>query len=158
MKNPKVKSFTLSELLVVMIITAIVVGLAFSVLRLVQRQIHLIQKNYDKSIELALFEQKLWQDFNEYPIVAFHLKSNKLQLESEKDTIIYLFESENVIRNKDTIKIKVVVESVFLEGRKVKERNIDAIRLNAETELPEYVIFVFRKLDVNFYMNREDGF
>ncbi|TEB40727.1 hypothetical protein D0809_29130, partial [Flavobacterium circumlabens] len=36
----KVKSFTLSELLIVMIITAIVVGMAFSVLRLVQKQIH----------------------------------------------------------------------------------------------------------------------
>lgn len=157
MKNAKVKSFTLSELLVVMIITAIVVGIAFSVLRLVQRQIHLIQKNYDKSVELALFEQKLWQDFNEYPKVVFNSKENKLLLESEKDTVIYHFDSENVLRNKDTIKVKVGVDNVFLEGKKVSEGNVDAIRLNAEIELPEYTIFVFRKLDVNFYMNREDG-
>lgn len=157
MKNPKVKSFTLSELLVVMIITAIVVGIAFSVLRLVQRQIRLIQKNYDKSVELAFFEQKLWQDFNEYPKVVFNSKENKLLLESEKDTVIYHFDSENVLRNKDTIKVKVGVDNVFLEGKKVSEGNVDAIRLNAKIELPEYTIFVFRKLDVNFYMNREDG-
>lgn len=157
MKSLKVKSFTLSELLVVMIITAIVVGLAFSVLRLVQRQIYLIQKNYDKSVELALFEQKLWQDFNEHPVVVFNSKANKLQLESEIDTVIYHFESENVLRDKDTIKVKVNVANVLFEGKKVNEGDIDAIRLNAETELPEYSIFVFRKLDVNFYMNRENG-
>jgi Tfp pilus assembly protein FimT len=55
----KLKSFTLSELLIVMIITAIVVGMAFSVLRLVQKQIHTIQTNFDKSSTLALFEQRL---------------------------------------------------------------------------------------------------
>lgn len=39
MLNKKLYSFTLAELLIVMVLTAIVVGLAFSVLRLVQKEI-----------------------------------------------------------------------------------------------------------------------
>ncbi|WP_299517042.1 prepilin-type N-terminal cleavage/methylation domain-containing protein, partial [uncultured Flavobacterium sp.] len=60
----KVKSFTLSELIVVMIITVIVVGIAFSVLLLVKKQIKGIEKNYQKTTQLALFEEKFWRDFN----------------------------------------------------------------------------------------------
>ncbi|WP_230978951.1 prepilin-type N-terminal cleavage/methylation domain-containing protein [Flavobacterium supellecticarium] len=39
MLNKKLYSFTLAELLIVMVLTAIVVGLAFSILRLVQKEI-----------------------------------------------------------------------------------------------------------------------
>ena len=67
----KTPSFTLLELLVVMIITAIVVGMAFSVLRLVQNQIHAIKSNFEKTSTLALFEQQLWQDFNDKNEIQF---------------------------------------------------------------------------------------
>ena len=158
MEETKVKSFTLSEILVVMIITAIVVGLAFSVLSLVQKQIHLIQKNYDKAIELALFEQKLWQDFHEYSNITFDAYNRKLQLKSEIDSIQYVFYDDVVIRQEDTIKVKLKVLDVFFGGAKAQKHNIDAIKLLAEQELPDYEIFVFKKQDVNFYMNSGDGF
>ncbi|MGX7666050.1 PulJ/GspJ family protein [Flavobacterium pedocola] len=158
MGKTKVKSFTLSEILVVMVITAIVVGLAFSVLRLVQKQIHLIRKNYDKSVELALFEQKLWQDFHEYGNITFDARNRKLQMKSEIDSIQYVFYDDLVMRQQDTIKVKLKVLDVFFEGTKAQERNIDAIKLLAEQELPDYDIFVFKNQDVNFYMNSGNGF
>lgn len=154
----KVKSFTLSELLVVMIITAIVVGMAFSVLRLVQKQISSIQSNYEKSTKLSLFEQRLWQDFNEYSKVNFNKQSNQLVLASELDSIVYVFEADYAIRNKDSVKVKLTVENVFYEGEKVTEGEIDAISISGEAELPKFKIFVSKKNDLTQKMNKEDGF
>jgi type II secretory pathway component PulJ len=156
--NNKVKSFTLSELLVVMIITAIVVGMAFSVLRLVQKQIHTIQKNYDKSTNLSLFEQRLWQDFNEYSQIQFDENENKLMLKSEMDTITYSFQDDFILRDNDTIKLKLVIDKILMQGKLIKNGNIDAMSISGEAELPKYKIFVSKRNDLTLSINQEDGF
>ena len=151
----KLKSFTLAELIVVMIITAIVVGMAFSVLRIVQKQIHTIQANFDKTSTLALFEQKLWQDFNEPHNIIYN--KNELILISETDTINYSFQEKFTMRNQDTIKLKITPNKAFLKGKEIMSGTIDAITLQANTELPDYEIFVSKKNDITFFMNQEDG-
>ena len=157
MSRSKIKSFTLSELLVVMIITAIVVGMAFSVLRLVQKQIVMIQNNYSKTANLSLFEQRLWQDFNAFIEVKLTENGTNLSMKSEMDSVFYKFNEDFILRNSDTIKLKLTIDRVFFEGKQVKEGNIDAISLSGELELPNYAIFVSRKNDVTFFMN-QDGF
>ena len=157
MASGKLKSFTLSELLIVMIITAIVVGLAFSVLRLVQNQIHAIQTNFEKTTTLALFEQQLWQDFNEpHEIIYDHQKQN-IMLVSEIDTVNYSFQENYTLRNLDTIKLKLVAQNAFLNGKEINNGIIDAIKISAETALPNYEIFVSKKNDLTFFMNQENG-
>ncbi|MBC7410101.1 MAG: prepilin-type N-terminal cleavage/methylation domain-containing protein [Arcicella sp.] len=156
LKN-KIKSFTLSEMLVVMIITAIVVGMAFSVLKLVQKQIHTIQKNFDKTSTLALFEQRLWLDFNEYNSIKLFQKQNNIRLESELDTIIYAFSDDFILRNTDTIKLKLSITKGMFQSQQVKEGVIDAIQISGESELPNYTIFVSKKNDLTYFMN-QDGF
>lgn len=156
--NNKVKSFTLSELLVVMIITAIVVGMAFSVIRLVQKQIHTIQKNYGKSTNLSLFEQRLWQDFNEYSQIQFDENENKLVLQSEMDTIVYSFQNDFILRNNDTIKLKLVIDEILMEGKLIKNGDIDAMSISGEAELTKYKIFVSKKNDLTMSVNQEDVF
>ena len=153
----KLKSFTLAELLVVMIITAIVVGMAFTVLRIVQKQIHAIQTNFDKTSTLALFEQKLWQDFNEPHTIIYDNQNQTLIMTSEIDTITYLFKEDFSMRNLDTIKLKINPKNAFFKGKEVTKGYIDAIRLSAETSLPDYEIFVSKKNDITFFMNQEDG-
>jgi hypothetical protein len=153
----KLKSFTLAELLVVMIITAIVVGMAFTVLRIVQKQIHAIQTNFDKTSTLALFEQKLWQDFNETNAIIYDNQNQTLMMTSEIDTITYLFKEDFSMRNLDTIKLKIDPKNAFFKGKEVTKGYIDAIRLSAETSLPDYEIFVSKKNDITFFMNQEDG-
>jgi competence protein ComGF len=157
MQKNKIKSFTLLELLVVMIITAIVVGMAFSVLRLVQKQIHVIETNFAKTSSLALFEQKLWQDFNELNTIQFNEDTNSLLMESEMDTVLYSFQENYILRNKDTIKLKLVANKLFFKGKEVKEGNIDALSISGIAELPDYEIFVSKKNDVTLSMNQEDG-
>lgn len=157
MTNPKIKSFTLPELLVVMILTVIVVGMAFSVLRLVQRQIHAIETNFEKTSSLALFEQRLWQDFNETNTIRFDAKKNSLLMESEMDTVVYSFQENYIIRNTDTIKLRLATNKLFFRGKEVDEGNIDALSISGKAELPDYEIFVSKKNDLTLFMN-QDGF
>lgn len=157
MATGKIKSFTLSELLIVMIITAIVVGIAFSVLRLVQKQIHTIQTNFDKTSTLALFEQKLWQDFNEPYTIVYDTKKQILILNSETDTVTYSFQENYTLRNTDTIPLKLIPKTFFFNGKEIQNGTIDAMRLSAITDLPDYEIFVSKKNDITFFMNQEDG-
>lgn len=153
----KLKSFTLAELLVVMIITAIVVGMAFSVLRLVQKQIYAIQTNFDKTSTLALFEQKLWHDFNEPHTIIYDSQKQILVMTSEIDTVTYSFQEKFTMRNLDTIKLKINPNKIFFKGKEIKSGTIDAITLFAETELPDYQIFVSKKNDLTLFMNQENG-
>ena len=125
MQTSKIKSFTLSELLVVMIITAIVVGLAFSVLGLVRNQIYTIEKNYSKTTELALLEQVLCQDFNTCNTAKFD--NGMLILISDIDTIRYSFQPEYLLRNQDTINLKLKIDRRYYCGKQVRSAYIDAI-------------------------------
>lgn len=153
----KLKSFTLAELLIVMIITAIVVSMAFSVLRLVQKQIHAIQTNFEKTSTLALFEQRLWQDFNEPHSIIYDSQKQVLIMTSEIDTVTYSFREKFTMRNLDTIKLKIIPNKIFFKGKEIKSGTIDAITLLAETELPDYQIFVSKKNDITLFMNQENG-
>lgn len=153
----KMPSFTLPELLVVMIITAIVVGMAFSVLRLVQNQIHAIQTNFEKTSTLALFEQQLWQDFNDKNEIQFHEKENSLLMESEMDTVVYSFQENYILRNTDTIQLKLQLNTLFFNGREVQGDTIDALSISGKAELPDYEIFVSKKNDLTHFMNQQDG-
>jgi hypothetical protein len=140
-----------------MIITAIVVGLAFSVLRLVQKQIYAIQKNFDKTTTLVLFEQKMWQDFNELHTIQFDSKYNSLILTSEIDTVNYTFRDNFILRNKDTIQLQVGVSKLLFNGKEVKTGYIDALSISGEAEIPNYEIFISKKNDLTFFMNQENG-
>jgi len=150
----KVPSFTLAELIVVMIITSIVVGIAFSVLRLVQNQIYAIQANFDKTSTLALFEQQLWQDFNDKEVILYNENENRLQLQSEIDTVNYSFQQNFILRNTDTIKLKLQLNKMFFNGKEVQGDTIDALSVSGKAELPDYEIFVSRKNDLTLFMNR----
>ena len=154
MQNNKVQSFTLSELLVVMIITVIVVGLAFSVLNLVQKQIHGIRKNFDKTTELALFEQQLYQDFNNSNSIVY--QENKIHI-TGLDTVSYTVYGDYSLRNNDTIPLRLQIIRTYLSGKEVKKGNIDGLLLSAEQEIPDYSIFVSGERDASNLIN-QDGF
>ncbi|NDI98164.1 hypothetical protein GWA97_03660 [Flavobacterium sp. LaA7.5] len=150
-QHAKVKSFTLSEMLVVMIITAIVVGIAFSVLSLVQKQIRTVERNFAKTTEISLFEQRLWQDFNSHNTIK--AIDNKVICTSDIDTVTYSFNPEYLLRNADTIHSQLTVDKFYYLGNEVKSGFIDAVTISAQKELPNYTIFVSMQYDATHYMN-----
>ncbi|GGB73407.1 hypothetical protein GCM10007424_11650 [Flavobacterium suaedae] len=155
MASNKVKSFTLSEMLVVMIITAIVVGIAFSVLNLVQRQISGIEKNFSKTTALSLFEQRLWADFNRHNNIIAN--SNTIIFVSDVDTVLYTFNENHVLRNTDTINTKLITNKFYYLGKEVQSGTIDAVLISAGKEMSNYSIFASMEHDASYFMNN-DGF
>ncbi|WP_406755908.1 PulJ/GspJ family protein, partial [Tenacibaculum maritimum] len=67
--NKKIKAFTLSEMLVVLVISSILISLTFLILSMVQQQVEIIQGNLKRKQQVQFLERVLWKDFNEYSVV-----------------------------------------------------------------------------------------
>lgn len=155
MKAAKVKSFTLPEMLVVMIITVIVAGIALSVLSLVRGQIYSIETNFQKATTLSLLEQRLWQDFNTHNRILY--ARDELLLVSDIDSVKYSFYEKYTLRNRDTINAEILIDKAYYMGEMVRSGCIDAVSLSAQKELPGYTIFLSTANDATNSMNH-NGF
>ncbi len=146
----KVKAFTLTELIVVMIIFTIVISLAFMALSMVKRQVGHIQKRTVAKEELIGLEKVLNKDFNTYGLADF--SGNNLSFKSPIDSVNYVFEEGFLLRNRDTIKISISNLTFFLDGNNVKKGNVDAIKF-ISTELNNRATFIYTIKDAAFYLN-----
>lgn len=152
MKTKKIAAFTLSELLVVMIISSIVVSLTFVTLGLVQKQISEIQRNFKDQQEIQLLERVLLQDLNRHQ--TFYQKDKDLLiLHSSKDSIFYQFEEAYILRNKDTFHLKVVEKQFLLDNTIAKEGWIDAMHLEFNQSYSAKNIFIYNIKDAAHYLN-----
>lgn len=155
MRNSKVQSFTLAELLVVMVLTTIVVGIAFSVLTAVQQQLKKVNDVLDKTTQLAFFEQQLYMDFTNHTTAYFNSTTQTLTLTSDVNTINYHYHPDFVLRNTDTLNVKVSVQKNYFEGVVVLNGSIDAISITADPDIPNYPIFIYKNNDATSYINTD---
>ncbi len=149
----KIQAFTLSEMIIVIIITSIVVGMAFSVLSLVQKHMSSIQNNFNQNSTLNRFEQSLWIDFNRYSKISYNSMNDELVCASEIDSVTYKFTKEYIIKDVDTFNLLFQNKSVFFNGDKKQNGRIDAIKLEASKTLQNQQLFIFKKNDAAQYMN-----
>lgn len=135
-----------------MIITVIVVGIAFSVLQLVQKEITKIKKNYEKEIEISLLEQLIWRDMNNCQKTI--IKGNEyLVCITEIDSIIYSFKKDFILRNKDTLRVKTEIVHSYFNDTIVNYGEIDAIEISLEKEIKDFQLFIFKKNDITYTRN-----
>ena len=152
MKTRKITAFTLSELLVVLVISSIVISLTFVVLGLVQKQISKIQRTFKDQQEIQLLERVLLQDMNRHS--AFYQKEkNLLNLYSTKDSILYQFKDNYVIREKDTFHLKVIEKQFLLDNKIVDKGWIDALQLEFNQSYSAKNVFIFKIKDAAHYLN-----
>lgn len=148
----KIKAFTLSEMIVVLILTSIVVGLAFSVLRLVQKQIFAIQQNYYKSTEINKLKTALWIDFNRYQDIKYNALNNELLLKNELDSVSYRFSEDYIVSDIDTFRIKLEAKQIFFNGLISKTNKVDAIKIKTSKSNRSQELFIFKKNDATVYI------
>lgn len=151
----KIKAFTLNEMLVVLLITVLVVGMAFSVLRLVQVQMHGISSNYEKNTELNLLRQSLWVDFNRFDRIWYNGAEQRMVFENEVAKSSYQILPEGVVKEKDTFWVLVPRWQLYFNGETVGKGEIDAIDLfiGKEDEVGKRV-FVFKRNAATSYINQ----
>ncbi len=150
--NKKIQAFTLSEIIVVLILTSIVVGMAFSVLRLVQKQMFAIQQNYNGATELNKLETVLWLDFNKYPNIRYYGLENKLVLKNTIDSVSYVFSEACIVRKLDTFPIQLEEKTFYFDGLLSKTYPIDAIKLRTNKSFQNRELFIYKQNDATVYL------
>ena len=149
----KIKAFTLSELLVVLIISTIVIGLTMSVLNLVQQQVQSITKNENLLSEVRLLEKALQLDFQRCDL-RYDKRKNQLIAMSVSDTIYYQFSTTQVVRNADSLRVPVAKLTCYLDGVEVTNQAIDALEIAWTGHGTTNKLFIAKTKDAAFYMNR----
>lgn len=140
----KLSAFTLSEMLVVLLVTLIVAGLAFSVLELVQKQMIGIQENYEIKTTENRLQQALWRDFNAYSHSTYSSVTKQLSLTNELTHTSYSFYKGYMVRDKDTFYTPLTLHKLYFRGNEVKEGRVDAIALTTSAENGSSNSFVYK--------------
>lgn len=130
--KPKVKAFTLSEMLVVLLLTIIVVGLAFTVLNLVQKQMGDIQIGFEGNSEKNRLKQVLWRDFRTYSRVYYNSDANQLICENPRERVSYEFQENHVIRALDSFNVNIKSTSGYFIGKNIVSGEVDALELELD--------------------------
>ena len=143
----KIKAFTLTEVMVVIVISAIVAGLAFSILSLVQRNMRSIEDNYAQKSELQSLEVALTIDFNRYTNLQWLAREEVLVLSSPIHQKQYRFMGDSIVTNEQSFKVSLKEKSFLFEGASVNSGSIDAIKLTFDNTARLHQIFVFKHND-----------
>jgi len=156
MISKKIPAFTLTEMLIVLAISTIVAGLAFTIISLFGRNIHAIENNYSVSTKRNLFEQQITIDFNRYHTISYDNQKDELNLKTPLDSIVYKFDEGVVIRNLDTLLSQKNLKKVYFSGKEIKKGDIDAIEIIFTENQKHTSIFIYKENDATFYLN-ENG-
>ncbi|MEQ3663786.1 prepilin-type N-terminal cleavage/methylation domain-containing protein [Olleya sp.] len=152
-QTSKIKAFTLSEMIIVLVLTSIVLGLAFSILNLVQKHMVFIEQNYKNNVVLNTLETSLWLDFNRYNDIKFDLLENELKFFTALDSVSYKFNKDFIVKQQDTFKITLENKELYFVTNQVQEGKVDAIKLVMKKKLQNQQLFVFKSNDASSFMN-----
>lgn len=111
LKNKKLKSFTILEVLISLLIMGIIIGLTYSLFNIVEKQLLTYQKDNNKVLDYNLFNTVFKRDIDASN--DFNLNKNIVQLHFyNKDTISYQILNTNVVRHHnfkaDTFNVHVI--------------------------------------------------
>ena len=148
----KLKSFTLGELLVVMVVASIVVTSAYFALNTIQKQFFKLQQVFHNQQNVMSLERNLLSDFNDSSI-EIEGRPARLKMINKTNTIRYRFFTDYIIRNKDTFFLKTKLEHVYFKGDTVKNGTVDALELRIFDVYNTNKLFVSKANDATFFMN-----
>lgn len=149
-RTGRIEAFTLTELLVVLVISAIVIGLAFSVLDLVQNNFRAIKENYANSTELQHLKQQMVIDFNRFHEVQYDPVLQEMRMKNEIDSVKYKHWDSFLIRNLDTLPVAVDQMAFFFLGNQISGGKVDAVKMILSKTSGNY-IFIYKKNSAKTY-------
>ncbi|MEX0274883.1 MAG: hypothetical protein AB3N16_10940 [Flavobacteriaceae bacterium] len=144
LKSNKLRSFSLNELMVVLVITVLIVGMAFSVLRLVQGQMRQIGGILDQRMEIDQLRQALWVDINQYPMATYDPKKGRVLFSNALGHKEYQILEDRLATPRDTFHVKIGELRFLYQNRDVTYGEFDALKLTTSKETGHQPLFVFR--------------
>ncbi len=145
----KYKAFTMQEMMVVLVIAALVVSISIVVLNLVQKELWIANKNYQKQTEIRLLEKTLLNDLNSLEML-YHSATGELIGFSELSRVDYKFKPDFILRNKDTFFVKTDKIQFFLDAEKVHSGTVDAV----DMQIGRRNLFLYKQKAAAFYMRQ----
>lgn len=108
----RLKSFTILEALISLIVMGIIIALTYSFMTLIGKQLYLFEKENTQVLEYHLFNTTLLNDIN--GSIDFNFQDNKLKLIYYDDSeIIYTIQPSYILRqNKRTITDTLNIKNV----------------------------------------------
>lgn len=146
----KVQAYTVVEMLIVMILSTIVIGLAVMVLSLIQRHVNTIGKADGINAEILTLDKALTNDMDTFT-AYYDNQKEELLFQNPTDTVIYKFMDSFLLRNEDTIKVAIQEKKFYLETQEKKQGDVDAIELF----IKDYELFFFKNPAADFYINKK---
>ena len=136
----------------VLILTSMVVALAFSVLSLVQKHMRSIEENLKEHTIINKLEVSLCLDFNRFSKINYNDFQQELQFYNEIDTIQYQFRRDYIVNDLDTFKIQLHNKKFYFEGETKQNGNIDAMKLTVSNNNSNKFIFVYKQNDATSFI------
>ncbi|MCX2680348.1 hypothetical protein OOZ15_10385 [Galbibacter sp. EGI 63066] len=152
-KRAKIPAFTLNELIVAIVITLLVVGMAYSILSLVQSQMKGIEYNLNHTTETYLLKQAMTIDFNKYNTIEVNRKHTQISLKNDMDSVYYQIDPPYLLRQQDTFGLKVQAMEFYLDGSVVNGGALDAVKIVMDVKGSTREIFIHKQNDATLYMN-----
>jgi hypothetical protein len=107
-------SFTIVEVAVVLLLSAIIVSMAYGVYLNFMSDVIVFGKKNDKFQDIVFFEKKFTQDFKQSDYI-YAINESDLVLKFESNEVYYHINKENVLRRvslTDTFKVKCVLTNL----------------------------------------------
>lgn len=134
-------------MMVVIVLSAIVAGLAFTVLNIVQKNMNHIETNYEYQSQLQSLEVSLTIDFNLYSKANWDSQNNILTFSSPIKKQNYQFYKDSIALDSKTFYVKTKNKDFFFKGKSTITGDIDAIKLTFDKTKDSYRIFVYKHND-----------
>ncbi len=127
----KIKAFTLTEVIVVMVISSLVIISGYVAYRVINMQMSLYKRNSELFVTAHDFNSTFTKDI--FTSNYIYRKENDLLILAS-DTIIYSFYKDQIIRkirdNSDTIRLQVKDFSASFQGVPTQKGFVDYVQLN----------------------------
>ncbi len=150
----KLKGFTLSEIIVVLAISGVVVLAAFEVILLLEKHMGSLRKSFNYKEEVEIVEYALLNDLNTHK-GYYSYKEKTIYFYSPLDTVAYKLRDSVLMRKKDMLSDNIKEYCLFFEGDKVSDGCFDAVSIQFSCGTRKNNVFVAAPNDANIYYSKE---
>lgn len=147
----KITAFSLSELLIAILIAIIVMGFAFFTLRFVHQKFDLFTDRILTNTSFARIEKNIWQDIHHFPSVELDHENQLIRFSSPLERVDYHYSNTHIERGGQLILTSPNSLLFYYKGVLVNAGPIDAFELIIYTQEKSLSLFFFLPKSAQLY-------